>query len=165
MPRWHSVGALPEKPATFRSADMLQILGAACKASHRHPPLLDAVASHVLRGMRAYPLYALCNTVNLFARLEHHHQLLFSTAATFLAEPSRAAQLSSVDLACLVFAYAQCGHQAGHLLEACAVQLKRCHLEVGGPNCATILNSYARLSLGPPGREDTNGRGHRPHRP
>ncbi|CAK0848191.1 unnamed protein product [Prorocentrum cordatum] len=108
---------LRTEPAAFRSADMLQIVGACCRASHRHPPLMEAAAAHVLRGMQAYPLF----------------------------EGDGTAQLSPVDIACLVFAYAHCGHQAGALLEACAERLKACHM-IGGPNCATILNSYARLS-------------------
>merc|ERR1711920_581106 len=66
--------------------------------------------------------------------------------ARFLADPARADQLSPVDIASLVYAYAQLSHGAGSLLEACAERLQRCYQEVGGPNCAIILNSYAKLS-------------------
>ncbi|CAE8596711.1 unnamed protein product, partial [Polarella glacialis] len=132
--------------STFRSKNVVRIVTAACKLSQRSPPLLEAVAGHVLRGMVAYPLFALCNIANGFARLEYRHKQLMDTLAAFLAEPQRAEQLSPVDVASLVFAYAQLAHSPrSGLLEACAQTLKNCSLEVGGPNCAIILNSYARL--------------------
>jgi len=132
--------------SAFRSADVLQIVGVFGRLVHRHPPLLEAVAAHVMRGMVAYPLFALCNIVNAFARLGHHHQALFDAVAAHIANQDHASELSPTDIACLVFAFAEFRHRAGLLLELCTRQLSQCYLEVPGPNCAIILNSYARLS-------------------
>jgi len=55
-------------------------------------------------------------------------------------------KLSPIDIACLLLGYAQFGHAAGPLLELCSQRLKGCHQEVSGANCASILNSYARLN-------------------
>jgi len=134
---------------TFRAADVAQIAAAACRLNHRDPALMEAIAAHVLRGMVAYPLFALCNVANCFARLEYSHRGLMDAIAGFLAEPSRAEQLFTIDIASLVFAFGQLGHSGpatGALLETCAARLQQLHHEIGGPNCATILNSYARLS-------------------
>lgn len=136
---------LRAESSTFRSTDVVQIIGACCQLTQRHAPLLEAVAAHVMRGMPAYPLYALCNIPNGFARLTYRHQQLFDAIASFVTESPQADRLSPVDIASLVYAYAELRHSAGLMLEVCSQRLKACYLEVGGQNCATILNSYARL--------------------
>lgn len=131
--------------SSFGADDVARIAGVFGSLSHKHPPLLEAVAAHALRGLLVYPFYALCNIANSFARLNYHHRPLFDALAVHLAAPARASRLSPVDVASLVFAYAQLAHQAGALLEACATRLKTANTHVDGPNCAIILNSYARL--------------------
>ncbi|CAE7033757.1 SPAC3H1.10 [Symbiodinium natans] len=102
------------------------------------------MASQVLRGMISYPLFGLCNILNCFARLGYRHNQLMDGVAAHVAE--RADGLSPVDIASLVFAFAELAHNPrNNLLEVCATRLQDCYLEVGGPNCAIILNSYARL--------------------
>jgi len=137
---------LRTESSTFRSTDVAEIVSACCRLALLNPPLLEVVATHVLRGMLAYPPFALCNIPNGFARLRHHHRQLFDAIASFLVSSSQVEQLSPVDVACLLYAYAECRHSAGALLEACSRRLKSCYLEIGSHNCATILNSYARLS-------------------
>eukprot|EP00931_Biecheleriopsis_adriatica_P117813 TRINITY_DN9329_c0_g1_i1.p1 TRINITY_DN9329_c0_g1~~TRINITY_DN9329_c0_g1_i1.p1 ORF type:complete len:534 (-),score=82.45 TRINITY_DN9329_c0_g1_i1:186-1787(-) len=137
---------LKAESSTFRANDVVQLAAAACKIGQQHPPLLESIAAHVLRGMVAYPLYALCNIANNMARLGYRNRQFLDALAVFVAEPVRAEQLSAVDIATLTFAYAQLLHRPrGGLLEACAERLQQVHLEVGGPNCAIILNSYSRL--------------------
>jgi len=133
--------------SSFRSTDVVQVIGACCRLTHSHAPLLEAIAAHVMRGMAAYPLYALCSVSNGFARLSYFHRQLLDAIANFMVESERADQLSPVDIASLVYAYAQFGYSADHLLEACADRLKVCYAEVSGQNCAIILNSYARLNI------------------
>mmetsp|Transcript_56420 Transcript_56420/g.108872 ORF Transcript_56420/g.108872 Transcript_56420/m.108872 type:complete len:319 (+) Transcript_56420:73-1029(+) len=140
------VHRLRVEAATIRSSDVIRIIGACCRLEHNHPPLLDAAAAHVMRAMPSYPLYAICNIPNGFARLNYHHRQLFEAIADWVADADPTEQLSPVDVASLVYAYAELRHSSAALLEACAERLKVCHMEVGGPNCSIILNSYARLS-------------------
>ncbi|CAJ1455924.1 unnamed protein product [Effrenium voratum] len=131
--------------STFQAQDVVQLATALQKLRQKNVMLLDAMASHVLRGIVAYPLYALCNIPNCFARLGYLHRQLMDAVASHVSE--RADKLTPVDIASLVFAYAELAHHPrSNLLEACAEQLQNCYLEVGGPNCAIILNSYSRLS-------------------
>jgi len=140
------VHRLRVEAASIRSSEVIRIIGACCRLEHSHPPLLDAAAAHVLRAMPSYPLYAICNIPNGFARLNYHHRPLFEAIAGWVAAVESSEQLSPVDVASLVYAFAELRHGSAALLEACAERLKACHTEVGGPNCAIILNSYARLS-------------------
>lgn len=139
---WHLRGEW----TAFRAADVARIVQVCGKLSHAHRPLLDAVAIHVQRGLVSYPLWTLCTVANCFARLDYQNARLMDTIASHLAAEKRASQLSPIDIGVLVFAYAEFRHSAGELLQACATRLQACGDEVGGPNCASILNSYARLS-------------------
>eukprot|EP00927_Polykrikos_kofoidii_P073425 TRINITY_DN69463_c0_g1_i1.p1 TRINITY_DN69463_c0_g1~~TRINITY_DN69463_c0_g1_i1.p1 ORF type:complete len:522 (+),score=101.01 TRINITY_DN69463_c0_g1_i1:93-1658(+) len=137
---------LRQEWSSFGAHDVVRIVGVFARLVHRHPPLMEAAAAHTLRGLVVYPLFALCNIANGFARLDYKHQPLLQGLARHLSEPSRTDQLSPIDVASVVYAYAQLAHRAGDLMDACARRLKVIHREVDGPNCATILNSYARLS-------------------
>jgi len=129
--------------ATLTHEDILQIVGSLARLAHVHPPLLELVVKHVLRGTRSYPPYALCNVVNAFARLKYDHEVLMSTVASHFADSERAALLAPIDVSCLVFAYAELRKRRGDLLETLAERLSS--LDVSGPDCAIILNSYSRL--------------------
>lgn len=137
---------LRAESSTFRSTDVVLIVDACCRLKHCHPPLLEAAAALVLRGAPEYPPYALCHIPNGFARLRYHHKQLLDTIASIVTESSQTDLLSPVDIASLVYAYAKLQHTAGVMLEVCAQRLRACNLKVGAHNCATILNSYARLS-------------------
>lgn len=131
--------------SSFRAGDVHRIVHLSAKIPHCYPPLLEAVAVHVLRGMLSYPLFAICNIVNGFARLQYRHHKLLEATSTYLSEAQRMEQLSTVDIGCLVYAYAELSYRAGMLLEACAGQVKRRYGELDAYNCAMLFNSFSRL--------------------
>ncbi|CAJ1361127.1 unnamed protein product [Effrenium voratum] len=83
--------------STFQAQDVVQLATALQKLRQKNVMLLDAMASHVLRGIVAYPLYALCNIPNCFARLGYLHRQLMDAVASHVSE--RADKLTPVDIA------------------------------------------------------------------
>ncbi|CAE7352140.1 SPAC3H1.10, partial [Symbiodinium sp. CCMP2456] len=135
---------LKAESSSFRAQDVIQLASSLQKLRQRNTLLLETMASHILRGMVSFPLFGLCNILNCFARLGYRNHQLMDGVASHTAD--RANKLSPIDIASLVFAFAELAHQPrNHLLEACAARLQDCYLEVSGPNSAIILNSYARL--------------------
>ena len=72
---------LRSEAASFQSADVLLLVGAVSRLGSCDRPLLEAVASHVMRRMASYPLFALCNIAHGFARLRCGHRDLFDAIA------------------------------------------------------------------------------------
>jgi len=131
--------------ATFSATDVHQLSLSLAQLNQRHTLIMDTLASHALRGMMSYSIFVLCGLVNAFARNRYLHRQLMDATASYVAQ--RGDELSPVDIAVLVYAYAELSYSPrSNLLEVCAARLQKTFLEVGAPNCSSILNSYARLS-------------------
>lgn len=131
--------------ATFTATEVHQLSVVLVQFGLRNTLILDTLASHALRGMVSYSPYLLCGLSNSFGRNRYLHRPLMDAIAIHVANASDT--LSPVDIAVLVYGYAELAYNPrNNLLEVCAERLKKTYLEVGAPNCASIMNSYARLS-------------------
>lgn len=131
--------------ATFTATEAHQLSVVLAQFGLRNTLILDTLASHALRGMVSYSPYLLCGLANSFARNRYLHRPLMDAIAIHVANASDT--LSPVDIAVLVYGYADLAYNPrNNLLEVCAERLQKTYLEVGAPNCASIMNSYARLS-------------------
>lgn len=130
--------------SVFTSADIAKTAFLLARASHRDQPLLDAVATHLMRTLPSYSIYHVSNVLSSFGSLQHRHPKLFDSVANHLRVKERIDQCSANDLAVILSAYAQVGHSSAVLLEACTARLRHCK-EVELRQIAMILNCYAKL--------------------
>eukprot|EP00435_Cladocopium_sp_Y103_P034078 s412_g8.t1 len=140
-PSKDEAAAVCDTIATFTATEAHQLSVVLAQFGLRNTLILDTLASHALRGMVSYSPYLLCGLANSFARNRYLHRPLMDAIAIHVANASDA--LSPVDIA----GYAELAYNPrNNLLELCAERLQKTYLEVGAPNCASIMNSYARLS-------------------
>eukprot|EP00397_Hematodinium_sp_SG-2012_P048557 GEMP01055689.1.p1 GENE.GEMP01055689.1~~GEMP01055689.1.p1 ORF type:complete len:470 (+),score=81.72 GEMP01055689.1:25-1410(+) len=113
------------------------------------PDVLEAIAFYITKRAPSFPVYALSNVLNCFARLDYRPRAaLFKTAAHDLA--LRTDEFSGIDIASLVYAFARLQIPSPELFRKCSERLLSLPGDMPVENAAIILNSYAKL-----GEKDT----------